>query len=82
MPVVQETDDGREILECRLLDAGARHRIRVGLPYERFVQDRLLGPLGMERTSFDPNEIVPVPFAPGHVVRPHDATYERAPHQN
>jgi CubicO group peptidase (beta-lactamase class C family) len=47
-----------------------------GLPYERYLQEHILGPLGLERTSLLPQE----PAAVGYVVQPYaDAVWEEAP---
>jgi CubicO group peptidase (beta-lactamase class C family) len=47
-----------------------------GLPYERYLQERILDRLGMERTSLLPRE----PFAVGYLVQPYaDGVWEEAP---
>jgi CubicO group peptidase (beta-lactamase class C family) len=47
-----------------------------GLPYREYVQQRLLGPLGLDRTSFDPLE----PAATGYLVQPYvEGVWDEAP---
>lgn len=47
-----------------------------GLSYERYLQERILGPLGIERTSLLPKE----PAAVGYLVQPYaDGVWEEAP---
>jgi CubicO group peptidase (beta-lactamase class C family) len=47
-----------------------------GIPYAHYVQEKLLTPLGLERTSFDPVE----PAATGYVVLPYvEGAWEQAP---
>ncbi|HEX9416486.1 MAG TPA: serine hydrolase domain-containing protein [Gaiellaceae bacterium] len=47
-----------------------------GLPYERYLKERILGPLGLERTSLRPQE----PAAVGYLVQPYaDDVWEEAP---
>jgi CubicO group peptidase (beta-lactamase class C family) len=49
-----------------------------GIPYAQYVQERLLAPLGLTRTSFDPEE----PAATGYVVLPYvEGAWEHAPMQ-
>jgi CubicO group peptidase (beta-lactamase class C family) len=46
------------------------------LPYDRYVQERIFAPLGIERISFQPTE----PAAVGYLVRPYaDGVWEEAP---
>jgi CubicO group peptidase (beta-lactamase class C family) len=47
-----------------------------GTPYERFVEARLLGPMGLERTGFDPTE----PAARGYYVDPHSGVLRPEAH--
>ena len=51
----------------------ARH---AGTPYEAVVRERLLQPLGLARTTFDPSQ----PHAQGHYVRPWEDAVDREPH--
>jgi CubicO group peptidase (beta-lactamase class C family) len=47
-----------------------------GLSYERYLQERIFGPLGIERTSLLPQE----PAAVGYLVQPYaDGVWEEAP---
>ena len=47
-----------------------------GLPYERYLQERILGPLGIERTSLAPVQ----PAAVGYLVHPYaDSVWEEGP---
>jgi CubicO group peptidase (beta-lactamase class C family) len=47
-----------------------------GLPYRQYVEERLLQPLGLARTSFEPAE----PAATGYLVQPYvDGTWVEAP---
>jgi CubicO group peptidase (beta-lactamase class C family) len=47
-----------------------------GLPYAQYVQERLLTPLGLTRTTFEPHE----PVAVGYVVQPYvDGVWTEAP---
>jgi CubicO group peptidase (beta-lactamase class C family) len=47
-----------------------------GLPYERYVRERLLEPLGLGRTSFEPEE----PAARGYLVQPYaEGVWTEAP---
>jgi CubicO group peptidase (beta-lactamase class C family) len=47
-----------------------------GLPYRRYVDERLLQPLGLTRTSFDPD----APAATGYLVQPYvEGTWVEAP---
>jgi CubicO group peptidase (beta-lactamase class C family) len=49
-----------------------------GVPYREYVEQRLLRPLGLARTSFDPQE----PAATGYLVQPYvDAAWEETPVQ-
>jgi CubicO group peptidase (beta-lactamase class C family) len=49
-----------------------------GIPYAQYVEERLLTPLGLTRTSFDPEE----PAATGYVVLPYvEGAWEQAPVQ-
>ncbi len=49
-----------------------------GIPYARYVQEKLLAPLGLTRTSFEPLE----PAATGYVVLPYvEGVWEEAPVQ-
>jgi CubicO group peptidase (beta-lactamase class C family) len=49
-----------------------------GIPYAQYVQEKLFTPLGLTRTSFDPEE----PAATGYVVLPYvEGTWEQAPVQ-
>jgi len=49
-----------------------------GVPYLEYVEQRLLRPLGLARTSFDPQE----PAATGYLVQPYvDAAWEETPVQ-
>jgi len=49
---------------------------RGGMPYEAYVDERLLAPLGLERTSWRPQE----PYAQGYLVDEYEGTVEREPH--
>jgi CubicO group peptidase (beta-lactamase class C family) len=86
VPELIETLDAAE----RVLPAGARFHYsnlafallgivveRVsGLPYRQYVEERLLQPLGLARTSFEPAE----PAATGYLVQPYvDGTWVEAP---
>jgi CubicO group peptidase (beta-lactamase class C family) len=86
VPELLETLDAAE----QVLPAGARFHYsnlafallgvvveRVsGLPYGRYVEERLLQPLGLARTSFDPEE----PAATGYLVQPYvEGTWVEAP---
>jgi CubicO group peptidase (beta-lactamase class C family) len=47
-----------------------------GLSYEHYLQERILGPVGIERTSLLPRE----PYALGYLVQPYaDGVWEEAP---
>jgi CubicO group peptidase (beta-lactamase class C family) len=47
-----------------------------GVPYAQYVQDRLLTPLGLTRTSFEPQE----PAAVGYLVQPYvEGVWDEAP---
>jgi CubicO group peptidase (beta-lactamase class C family) len=47
-----------------------------GMPYARYLQERLLTPLGLMRTTFEPHE----PVAVGYVVQPYvDGVWTEAP---
>jgi CubicO group peptidase (beta-lactamase class C family) len=49
-----------------------------GVPYREYVEQRLLRPLGLARTSFDPQE----PAATGYLVQPYvEAAWEETPVQ-
>jgi CubicO group peptidase (beta-lactamase class C family) len=49
-----------------------------GMPYAQYVQEKLFTPLGLTRTSFDPEE----PAATGYVVLPYvEGAWEQAPVQ-
>ena len=49
-----------------------------GIPYAQYVQEKLLGPLGLTRMSFEPQE----PAATGYVVLPYvEGVWEEAPVQ-
>lgn len=49
-----------------------------GVPYAQYVEDRLLKPLGLTRTSFDPQE----PAAKGYLVQPYvEGVWDEAPVQ-
>lgn len=49
-----------------------------GIPYARYVEDELLTPLGLARTSFDPQE----PAAKGYLVQPYvEGVWDEAPVQ-
>ena len=78
LPVVQEPMTTAKYSNAGYSMLGLVIDAASGMPYERFLRERLLEPLGMTRAGFDPSRAEP--FAPGHVVVPHDATYERAPH--
>jgi hypothetical protein len=49
---------------------------RADLPYENYVDERILAPLGLERTSWRPQE----PYAQGYLVDEYEGTVEREPH--
>lgn len=44
-----------------------------GLPYRRYLDERVLGPVGLERTTWEPVE----PAARGYYVRPYDGAVEQ-----
>jgi CubicO group peptidase (beta-lactamase class C family) len=47
-----------------------------GVPYARLVEERVLGPLGLERTTWSPRP----PFAQGYLVEEYAGTVVREPH--
>ncbi len=47
-----------------------------GVPYARLVEERVLGPLGLERTTWSPRP----PFAQGYLVDEYAGTAAREPH--
>jgi len=47
-----------------------------GLPYRRYLEERLLGPVDLERTTFDPVD----PVAQGYFVEPYSDTVVREQH--
>src|SRR5262249_29562768 len=48
---------------------------RSGTPYEAYVDERILTPLGLERTTWRPQE----PFAQGYLVDAYDGTVDGEP---
>src|SRR5262249_36331204 len=48
---------------------------RGGMPYEAYVDERILVPLGLERTSWHPHE----PYAQGYLVDEYAGTVDREP---
>ncbi len=55
-------------------------RAATGAPYEEFVRERILTPLGMTATGFDPGDDRPV--AQGHYIPPLQRRFEQTPHQD
>jgi CubicO group peptidase (beta-lactamase class C family) len=51
-----------------LVVAGRIIEVVTGKPYREAMQDLLLGPLGLEQSTFDPDAVLPVPHSEGHAA--------------
>lgn len=53
-----------------------------GVPYETYLAERLLAPLGLRDTAFYLNAAQEARYAPGHTMPPYEHRFVRAPYQD